>query len=223
MPSSSFSASSASRCCRRCQRLVIGFNLFVQCWTRRHQHQRLFVGVVVFVQQRPWKRRRNKWGRRNSNLNLSYIYTTRDWTCLKTCLVWCLFQQKWARWGHLMTLETLALGHPVSSFHRPKSDSFLNNMKSLYELYWPFIYIIYHLLFQTSYLKPTPLCQCNHHRFISKRKSVIMIWYFSCIDKLIWLWCYIYQIYLFHFIIILLNKIYTDFVAFMSKRVILLF
>ena len=72
-------------------------------------------------------------------------------------------------------------------------------MKSLHESYWPFIYIIYHLLFQTFDFKLTLSWHRNHCRSSHKWQMAIIVFFARCMDTLIWLHCYIFFINLFYF------------------------
>ena len=93
----------------------------------------------------------------------------------------------------------------------------LNNMKSLYESYWPYLYIIYHLFFQTSDLKQTSAATSKIVALVvsGKGKSSYL---FCCIVKLIQFCCYIFLINLFILSIICSNPISTDFFISQQRR-----
>ena len=74
------------------------------------------------------------------------------------------------------------------------------HINSLYESYWPFIYMIFNFIFQTSDYKSTFFCHCNHHCSSRKRQWEIIISFARFINTIIWLGCYIYSIKLFYFI-----------------------
>ena len=77
---------------------------------------------------------------------------------------------------------------------------FAMDIKSLFESYWPIIYIIYHLMFQPSYWKTTLWYQCNPRCSSCKWQWETIIFFVRCIYTLIQLWCYIVSINLFYFI-----------------------
>ena len=73
-------------------------------------------------------------------------------------------------------------------------------MNSLFESYWPFIYIISHFFFQTSDSNPTLFYHSNYHISIRKWQRAITICFVCYIYTLIWLNCYIFWISLLYFI-----------------------
>ena len=66
------------------------------------------------------------------------------------------------------------------------------HMKPLYDSYWPFIYIIFHFLFQPYYLKPTLHWHCNRRCSSKNWQWSIIVYFVCCINTLIWLKCYIF-------------------------------
>ena len=91
-------------------------------------------------------------------------------------------------------------------------------MNSLYESYWPFIYIISHLLFQKYMWKPTLYWHCKHCSSSCKGLWAIIVCFVSFIDKLMQFCSYIYSINLFYLSIAWLNTISTGFFLSQQRR-----
>ena len=73
-------------------------------------------------------------------------------------------------------------------------------IKSLYEAYWKFLYIISLFLFHKSDSKPTICCHWKWYSSSCKWKQSIIMCFVPCFDSLLQLWCYIYSIILLYFV-----------------------
>ena len=74
----------------------------------------------------------------------------------------------------------------------------LNNMKSLYESYWPYLYIIYHLFFQTSDLKQTSAATSNIVALVVSGKGKSSYFFAALINWYNYVVIYFWLTYLFY-------------------------
>ena len=125
----------------------------------------------------------------------------------------------WSTICHCMSLTEYLSTLFIISFSNIwfKTNSFLLliYIKSLYESYWPFFYILSHFLFHASDYKPAIRCHYNLCSSICKWQQSIILCFVCCIDTLIQLWCYKYSINLFYFINIFLKH---NLCRFLKKR-----